>query len=100
MGVGRSDFDWRVNVKRYQECNLLVRLYRRLKYQPYYFLKGVKGYIEQLMTKKYDDDDISTIRLPPRFIFDVYYSQWQSKAEWYYTYEEFKEEMESWDEEE
>jgi len=69
-----------MDVKRFQECNFFVRLWRRLKYQPKYFFKAL-----YIATK---------VRFSPnnqyrfKFIFSLIYTEWQMKAEWHYTTEE------------
>lgn len=64
---------------RYQECNIFIRLYRRLKYQPLYFIKACIAVIRELPYNS---------QLPSRFGFLCVYNQWYIKANWYYTHEE------------
>jgi len=71
-------------IKRYQDCNLIIKLYRRLKYQPYYFLKALYCSIEHLMTKKNNRD---TEIYKASFIFSLIYCEWQMKANWMYSFD-------------
>ena len=67
-------------IKRYQECNFLTRMYRRLKYQPYYFIKALYLSFKYLYRKDLGEK--------ASFVFSILYQEWQCKAEWYYTEEE------------
>ena len=71
--------------KRYQDCNLIIKLYRRLKYQPYYFLKAMVYAIIQTITKRNRDENGI---YKASFIFSLIYCEWQMKADWHYTHEE------------
>lgn len=67
-------------IKRFQECNLIVRLYRRLRWQPLYFFKALFIAIKTALSK-----DSS---MEPELAFKLIYAEWNTKANWYYTPEE------------
>lgn len=66
-------------IKRYQECNWIVRLYRRLRWQPFYFLKASFYAFKAFLTNPSVD---------PELTFKLIYAEWNSKANWNYTPEE------------
>lgn len=66
-------------MKRFQECNFFIRLYRRIKYQPISFIKALWASILALLTHGSET---------ARRVYSVYYSDWYIKAHWYYTTEE------------
>ena len=68
-----------IDVKRFQECNFFVRLYRRIKYQPISFIKALWASVLALLTHGSET---------ARLVYIVRYSDWYSKAHWYYTTEE------------
>ena len=67
-------------IKRYQECSWIVRLYRRLRWQPFYFLKATFYATKAFFSKKPSAD--------PELTFKLIYAEWNSKVNWYYTPEE------------
>ena len=69
-------------MKRYQDCNLFIRLYRRLKYQPLYFIKAI---LLTYRTHKANND------LPVMFVFDLLYCKWYIKANWLYEHKTLEE---------
>ena len=73
------------NKRRYQDCNLIIRLYRRIKYQPYYFIKASYYAIIQILTKR-NRNKYGIFKTS--FIFSLLYNEWSHKAGWYFTHEE------------
>lgn len=67
-------------IKRYQECNFIVRLYRRLRWQPFYFIKAVFAFLQVVFSKGISEDAI--------IVYKLTYGEWNSKANWWYTPEE------------
>jgi hypothetical protein len=80
--------------KRYQECNLFVKLYRRLVYQIPFFFEALYLCLKSL--KRYSKGK----GYSPCLIFKLTYVKWQGRkmANWVYTEEELKKEL-GWDEE-
>lgn len=70
---------------RYQFQPLYIRMYRRLKYQPLYFCKGVIAGIKTVLFQKKED------RYKFRFVYQVISTEWQIKANYVYTPDEVKE---------
>lgn len=70
------------NKKRFQECNIFVKLCRRIRYQPYYFIKAL-----WVMTKATFDKERE---LELSLYFSLIYYQWQLDANWTYTLEEVR----------
>lgn len=70
-------------MKRYQECNLFVKLYRRIKYQPIYFIYACWCFIKSVFNYP-----IYQYRENPFLVYKIIYSIWYEKAKWYYTHEE------------
>ena len=64
--------------KRFQECNFIIKVYRRLIYQIPYFFKAVYVWI------------ISPVKMK-RLLFSLTYVDWQVKANYLYTLEEVRE---------
>jgi hypothetical protein len=60
--------------KRYQECNIFVKLYRRIRYQIPCIVNSTWHYL-------YNRD---------KLLFKVHLTEWQIKARWYYTFDELK----------
>jgi hypothetical protein len=71
--------------KRFQECNIFVRLYRRIRYQPYYFIKALWVMFKAVFDKERE--------FKLSFYFKLIYTQWQSDADWWYTLQELQESM-------
>lgn len=66
-------------MKRYQDCNLITKLYRRLKHQPYCFIRALL-----LTPRSYLlNSDLGVV-----FIFTILYSDFYTKVNWYYEDEE------------
>ena len=75
--------------KRYQECNIFEKLYRRLRYQPYYFIVACIAFIKQEIAHyHYEDEDGTRKYYKSSFIFSLIYCEWQFKANWVYYHEE------------
>lgn len=75
-----------VIMKKFQDCNIFVKLYRRAKYQPFYFLLAIWTVIIAFFSKKRKE--------PLYYYFTIIYGQWFVKAHWYYTIEEVSENLE------
>jgi hypothetical protein len=78
MTIGNTNYQ----EKRYQDCNLLVKLYRRLKYQPFYFLKGLYALIKYAVKRQYRDE------IDVRLVWLVVYGEWELKANLWWECEE------------
>lgn len=88
---------------RYQFQPIHIRLYRRIKYQPLYFIKGliceVKSWFFSNNRKKSicgDGSDSLQCKQENQFglVFKLVSAQWQVKAEYYFTFDEVKERFE------
>lgn len=66
---------------RYQFKPLYVRLYRRARYQPLYFLLAVYYVIRNIFRRREDRESL-------RLIFTLHHTMWQIKSEWYYTFDD------------
>ena len=84
--------------KRYQECHILEKLYRRLKYQPCYFVQGCWCYLKQTIRIYITKEKLNKLESPSLY-FSLIYGTWQSKAKWYWTMEEMQEKFKRWKEE-
>jgi len=71
-------------MKRYQECNVFVKILRRLRWQPIYFIQALYTVILYRFLPKKDRCFKSSL------MFEIVYYTWQGKAKWYYTPEEIK----------
>ena len=67
--------------KRYQERSLIERLYLRLKYQPYYFMKALLYFPRDIYMSIIDDDWTS-----PSLLFQIRNTEWEIKAKWLYDF--------------
>ena len=70
--------------KRFQECSMLEKLYRRIKYQPYYFAKACLYTMRAIV----DNNFKSNKRYIYSLYFSVFYGEWSMKAKYYCTTEE------------
>jgi hypothetical protein len=70
----------------YQNQSLLVRICRRLKYQPYYFIKAILHFPMNVYYYLTDEDYID-----PLFSFQITSSYWEVKAKWVYIKDIFEE---------
>ena len=65
--------------KMYQERSLIERLYLRLKYQPYYFIKALIYYpidvYNYIINKEWTN---------PNLLFIIRCSEWETRAKWEY----------------
>lgn len=66
-------------LKRFQECNIFVKLYRRLRYQPYYFITALFYWFKSKFILRSGNE---------KLVFMITYAEWCSKAEYWYTPEE------------
>jgi hypothetical protein len=72
--------------KRYQECNIFIKLWRRLIYQIPYFILACCRFVQYQFFVK--DTEVTA-----KLAFRLTHVEWQHKANWYYTYEEVFDEM-------
>ncbi len=64
--------------KRFQDCNIFIKLYRMIRYIPPNFIKGV---CYGLAIKNM------------RHAFNLFIGMWQADADWVYTQEEVREHL-------
>jgi hypothetical protein len=68
---------------RYQKCSLLIRLYRRLRYQPYYTIKAVLLAIRNIPYLFSSNERYNN----PLLVYHIRKQDWYRKAEYYWTFE-------------
>lgn len=66
-------------MKRYQDCNLITKLYRRLKHQPYCFIRAL------LLTPR---SYLLNSDLGVGLVFSLLYSDFYTKVNWMYSHRE------------
>ena len=66
---------------RYQFKPWYIRLYRRARYQPLYFLLAVYYVIRNIFRRREGRESLG-------LIFTLHHTMWQIKAEWYYTFDD------------
>jgi len=65
--------------KKYQERSLIQRIYLRLKYQPYYFIKALLYYPINVYNFMIDAEWTN-----PNLLFYIMRSEWEIEAKWLY----------------
>jgi hypothetical protein len=73
-------------MKRYQNCNRLVKLWRHRHYIPIPFKWLYRQYLKPFLI--YDDDDGSIDPLQGKLLWATLISSAHIKMKWYYTMEE------------
>jgi hypothetical protein len=78
---------------RSQNKNLIVKIYRWLKWKPIYFIKANLYAIKTLFDKDLLWDEEEKAYFKRRFIFELIYNEASSKMKHYYTFEEVNEHL-------
>lgn len=85
-------------MKLYQDCNIIIKTLRRIRWIPLYFFKACFAVIRHQFKPWHSVHEDKIRYYKNSFVWETIFYEWQIKAKWYYSYNTIEEFFNSLDE--